>query len=93
VNELGKPSMPPAKAVPYRATSPTNGTAHFSRSGNSVAAELRFDASPHLPHRTCLLVRLDAGQPYVDLQWQVVDKPADPWPEAGWLSFPLSVGR
>ena len=36
---------------------------------------------------------LVADQPYVDVQWQVTDKKADPWPEAGWLCFPLKIDQ
>lgn len=38
-----------------------------------------------------LVVTAPRGLPYIDFAWAVENKPADPWPEAGWLCFPLNV--
>lgn len=32
---------------------------------------------------------LSAGQPWLDLEWSIAEKKPDPWPEGGWLCFPL----
>ncbi len=32
---------------------------------------------------------LYAGQPWLDLEWSITNKTPDPWPEGGWLCFPL----
>jgi hypothetical protein len=44
-----------------------------------------------LPHEVTLTVTLWNDMPYVDLEWSIKDKPASPWPEAGWLALPLKV--
>jgi hypothetical protein len=38
-------------------------------------------------------VTLHAGQPYLDVAWSIENKPADNWPEAGWLCFPMRVEK
>ncbi len=38
---------------------------------------------------TQLRVALYAGEPWLDLEWSIQQKTPDPWPEAGWLCFPL----
>ena len=42
-----------------------------------------------IPDATQLRVTLYAGQPWLDLEWSITNKTPDPWPEAGWLCFPL----
>jgi alpha-mannosidase len=34
-------------------------------------------------------VTLSAGCPHLDLEWSITNKTPDPWPEGGWLCFPL----
>ena len=29
--------------------------------------------------------------PFVDLEMEIEHKPADPWPEAGWLCLPFKI--
>lgn len=38
-------------------------------------------------------VSLPADQPYVEIAITLHKKPADPWPEAGWLCLPLAVNQ
>ena len=38
-----------------------------------------------------LVVTLPREQPWVDIEWRVMDKTPDPAPEGGWLCFPLAV--
>ena len=42
-----------------------------------------------IPDATQLRVTLYAGQPWLDLEWSITNKTPDPWPEGGWLCFPL----
>jgi hypothetical protein len=39
-----------------------------------------------------MIVKLYASQPFVEFEYRV-DKEPDPWPEAGWLCFPLKIDR
>jgi hypothetical protein len=90
-NELGKPSLPPASEVPYRAASPTNVTCSIEQT--DLATTLIAHASPsvHLPHGLTTKFVLYRDLPMVDVELTVHDKPFEPWPEAGWLCLPFQV--
>jgi hypothetical protein len=93
-NELGKPAMPPASEVPYRAASPkSDRLPHLDQ--NQITARAIMEARPtaEFPGRVSVTVRLDRDQPYLDLFLTIGGKPADPWPEAGWLCLPFAIDR
>jgi alpha-mannosidase len=52
---------------------------------------MRAPAGSGVPHAVSTKVVLYADQPYVDLEITVHDKPADPWPEAGWICLPFQI--
>jgi len=89
--ELGKPNLPPASRVPYRSASPAGGTLELERTPISAAAVLRATASPAIPHDVVTRVVLYADAPYLDLEMTLRGKPADPWPEAGWICLPFKI--
>jgi hypothetical protein len=91
VNEIGKPAMPPAAEVPYLAASPSRFTASFTHSPVSVSAVLRSSAGGGVPHPVTAVFTLYRDLPCVDIGLTLHDKPADPWPEAGWICLPLNV--
>lgn len=91
LNELGKPNLPPAEQVPYRAAAPKDCRLTFVQGPVSVAAVMASPATAELGHAVTTRVSLDRDQPYVDLEVTLHDKPADPWPEAGWLCLPFRV--
>ncbi|MGA2255224.1 MAG: hypothetical protein ABSG53_11220 [Thermoguttaceae bacterium] len=84
-----KPNLPSAKEHPYRAATATDATVEISNGATSVSAVLK--AAPHdiIPDATQLRVTLYAGEPWLDLEWSIANKTPDPWPEGGWLCFPL----
>jgi len=90
-NELGKPAMPPARDVSYRAASPHGSSLRMQRTPASVSAILEAPPGPGLPFGTRTEATLYADQPYLDLAVVLQDKPADPWPEAGWLCLPFKI--
>ena len=90
-NEIGKPKMPPAAQVPYRAASPRNAQMRFERTATSIAAVFRSAPSAELGHAITTRFILHADEPYLDVEVTAHDKPADPWPEAAWLCLPLKV--
>jgi hypothetical protein len=90
-NELGKPNLPPAERVPYRASSPQPFTVRYERTPVSQAAVMAAAAGPGISHAVITRVTLPARQPYLDLEVTLQDKPADPWPEAGWICLPFRV--
>jgi hypothetical protein len=84
-----KPKMPSAKEVPYSmATAEHTG---MEVCGDAFSARAVLKAAPRgiIPDATQLRVTLYAGQPWLDLEWSIVHKTPDPWPEGGWLCFPL----
>lgn len=91
VAELGKPNLPSSEQAPYRASSPRNGKLMFERTPGSLVATMSAPAGNGLPCPVTTRIILYNDQPYVDLEITVHDKPADPWPEAGWICLPFKV--
>lgn len=89
----GKPKLPSARERPYQSDSGAAATLEIRT--NDVAVTAVLTCPPHgiIRDQTQLRVTLYAGQPRVDLQWSINNKTADPWPEAGWLCFPVRADR
>ncbi|MCF7954328.1 MAG: hypothetical protein K9M75_00865, partial [Phycisphaerae bacterium] len=89
--QIGKPNLPPASEVPYRALTPANCTVTKSRCGNTTTLEMvaqRNDTGINYPVTTRVQLYDDAS--YIDLEL-TINKPADMWPEAGWICLPFKV--
>ena len=93
VTELGKPNLPPAGEVPYRAASPRYDSAQTEVTAIGAAVTLRANAGGDLPFAVTTRVILPANAPWFDLEVTIHDKPADPWPEAGWICLPVAAER
>jgi hypothetical protein len=91
VNQLGKPYLPPSSEAPYRAASPRDCKLSFAQTPVSVSATMTSAARPDLPHAVTTKLILHADAPWADLEVTLHDKPADPWPEAGWICLPFKV--
>jgi len=89
-NELGKPNLPPAALARYRASSPVGWALVSQRWRAGVTATMTAPASAGLPAVTTRLT-LYEELPYAELEVALHDKPADPWPEAGWVCLPFKV--
>lgn len=91
---LHKPGMVSEKQVPYKAVLSGNGELSVSTVGNKQMAELVMpgDISNHLV-KTTLRVTLYQGEPYVDMEVTIHDKPRDNWPEADWLCLPFKINE
>jgi len=85
----GKPNLPPATARPYCAATATAATATIRTDAVSATAVLGCGPRGIIPDATKLRVTLYTGLPWLDLEWSIADKTPDPWPEGGWLCFPL----
>jgi hypothetical protein len=57
----------------------------------SVTAVMEAPADDHLSHAVTTRVVLYRDQPYLDLEVTLAHKPADPWPEAGWICLPVKA--
>ncbi len=90
-NELGKPSMPPASEVPYRALSPKHFTLRFEPGEVATTAILSSPLDAGLGQAVTTKFTLYRDLPVVDLEVTVHDKPFDPWPEAGWICLPFNL--
>ncbi|MCL5281094.1 MAG: hypothetical protein M1376_14435, partial [Planctomycetes bacterium] len=93
VAELGKPALPPADKMPYRAISPHCDKIASASSAVSVTATMRSGPTAALSHGVTTKVILYAGEPYLDLEVTLHDKPADDWPEAGWICLPVNIRK
>jgi len=90
-NELGKPSMPPASEVPYRAVLP-NGGFLLSMEQTPVHVEaIIMEGAPTQRLQPAVVVRLERDQPCLELTVFAGGRSANPWPEAGWLCLPFAV--
>jgi hypothetical protein len=88
-----KPNLPPAKEVPYVAASPKNFDISIQRGPVTSTAMMTGHARKGFPHDVLVWVTLGRGRPFVDVGIGIPFKKADPWPEAGWLCFPLKVDK
>jgi alpha-mannosidase len=89
--QMGKPNMPPASEVPYNAMTAANCTVTRSKCGNTTYLDMNArqdDAGINYPVSTRIKLYEDAS--YIDLEL-TIDKPADIWPEAGWICLPFKV--
>ena len=76
---------------PYKKTSGIKPRISFHEDDISVSAVVYFDPSEELVHKYSVLVTLYKNQPFVEVIWSINGKPADAWPEAGWMSFPFNI--
>jgi hypothetical protein len=91
--ELGKPAMPPASEVPYRAASPCCESVDMTESPVSISAAMYASPTAAISHAVTTRVILYADRPFVDLEVTLHDKPADNWPEAGWICLPVNAAE
>jgi hypothetical protein len=85
----GKPNLPSAKEHPYCSATAAAAAVEIRSNAVCVTAVLKAKHRGIIPDATQLRVTLYMGQPWVDLEWSITNKTPDPWPEGGWLCFPL----
>jgi hypothetical protein len=76
---------------PYRSATGSNPKVKVEKTGKSISVWLSYSKGGQMPHDYSLRYRLVAGMPYLEVNWAIDGKPADPWPEGGWLCFPLNI--
>lgn len=86
--ELGRINL---SDEPYRRTSGKNAHVEFLKDSVSVSAVMHFDGDKDLKHRYSLTFSLYKNNPSVEIIWSINGKPADAWPEGGWISFPFNI--
>ena len=82
-----------ARVRAYCAASAAEATVQIQSNAVSVTAVLKAAPRGIIPDATQLRVTLYAGQPWLDLEWSITNKTPDPWPEGGWLCFPLRANK
>ena len=86
--ELGRPNLTEGSHVFEKGN---NAKILFSKSSVSVSATMIFAPTKNIPHDYSVKVTLYANSPYTELVWNINSKPAESWPEAGWISLPFNV--
>lgn len=88
LNELGRPNL---DDTPYRMINGGKAVVSYFTDPVSVKAVMQFSEKSGNPHNYSVSVTLYGNLPIIELNWFIDGKPADPWPEAGWISFPFNV--
>jgi hypothetical protein len=89
IDAQSKPGLPSAKEHPYRAATASDASIEIMSDATSATAVLKAAPRGIIVDATQLRVTLHAGEPWLDLEWSIAQKKPDPWPEGGWLCFPL----
>jgi hypothetical protein len=83
--------MPPAAEVPYQSASPGHAEVRVEESPVSVTAIMHSRPAAGLAHAVTTKAVLYAGRACLDIEVTLHDKPADDWPEAGWICLPVNA--
>ncbi|SMD09116.1 glycoside hydrolase family 38 C-terminal domain-containing protein [Pedobacter nyackensis] len=86
--ELGRINL---DDTPYKKSSGKNAEIEFSKDALSVTAIMTFKGDADLVHNYSMVFTLYENKPTVEVIWSINGKPADPWPEGGWISFPFNI--
>jgi alpha-mannosidase len=88
--ELGRPGLSDEK---YRQVHPVPYNVEYEIDHTRVSAILHFKRDADNPHDYTLVFSLYKNLPYIEEQWGISGKSPEPWPEAGWISFPFNVDK
>ena len=90
-SQIGKPNLPPSSVHPYMAMTPSNSTLTRSDCGNTTTftmSSVQDETGIDYPVSTRVHLYNDAA--YIDIEL-TIEKPADIWPEAGWICLPFKI--
>lgn len=88
LTEFGRPNL---DDIPYKRVDGGKAKVTFSSDAVSAKAVMQFTKEMGNPHNYSLSLALYKNLPYLELNWFIDGKAAEPWPEAGWISFPFKV--
>ncbi|MFC2123287.1 glycoside hydrolase family 38 C-terminal domain-containing protein [Bacteroidota bacterium] len=88
LDELGKPNL---SNDPYYQIKKQKMRITYQEDQFKASAILHSESEDETAHDYSLVVSLYDKQPYIELTWAIHSKPAEPWPEAGWITFPLNI--
>lgn len=86
--ELGRLNLDDS---PYKKSSGKNASIAFSKDALSVTAVMTFKGDSDFNHNYSMVFTLFENKPVVEVIWSINGKPAEPWPEGGWISFPFNI--
>ncbi len=103
-NELGKPNLSLLRKPGHQTITPKNGYLLLATNAAEITGSIPSDdlactatmvaqAGHGLPNKVTSKVILYRDLPYIDIELTVHDKPADPWPEAGWMVLPFRIDK
>jgi len=78
---------------PYKRLSGKNARIEYLNDTVSVSAVMHFDGDGDLKHHYSITFTLTENNPTVEIIWSINGKPADAWPEGGWISFPFNIEK
>ncbi|MFO7616445.1 MAG: glycoside hydrolase family 38 C-terminal domain-containing protein [Bacteroidales bacterium] len=87
-DELGRPNLDDR---PGFTGSPTNPTIRWEISQTRVSATVQHQPTSQVPHHISLIYTLYPANTSLEITWAIDSKPAEPWPEAGWVAFPFNL--
>lgn len=87
-SELGRINL---DDTPYKKSSGKNAEIEFSKDALSVKASMTFKGDADLNHNYTMVFTLYEKKPMVEVIWSINGKPAEAWPEGGWISFPFNI--
>ena len=88
--ELGRPNLSDEK---YKQIHPKPYALEYDIDNIKVSAILHFKRDDSNPHDYTMIYSLFRNLPFVEVQWGITGKSPEPWPEAGWISFPFNVEK
>lgn len=88
ISEFGRPNLDES---PYRRLNGGKANVVYSADEISAKAFLHFSTVDGNPHNYSLSYTIYKDLPYIEINWFIDCKQAEPWPEAGWISFPFNV--
>jgi alpha-mannosidase len=93
LNDLGKPGIPNAMAMPYLAFTPNDWKINVLHNDIADIATLKAVSAAGYAKGYELKFTFPRNAAYVDVEWAVDSKTPDKQPEGGWLCFPFNVNK
>jgi hypothetical protein len=88
--EIGRPNLTDDK---YKQVHPKPYSVEYEIDNIKVSAILQFKRDDNNPNDYTMIYSLYRNLPYVEVEWGITGKSPEPWPEAGWISFPFNVDK
>jgi hypothetical protein len=78
---------------PYQRISGKHPKIELVKDEISVSARVHFSSEVSHGHTYSVIFTLYQDKPWLETIWSINGKPADAWPEGGWISFPLNIEK